>query len=145
MATRKLIVPVIADTSQCKRGLSESSAEASRFGERIKASTGHLGTFTTEMSRSGRGALAGSGLFQGLGRSVAFASSAFLGGAGLVAAVKSSFSAAETFNAQLKATDQAVKATGGSVAAYRSSLNGLSTAGAKLGSLPRSVAESASS
>jgi hypothetical protein len=47
-----------------------------------------------QMDRAGRGALAASGIFGGLGRSLAFASSSFLGGAGLIFALRSFVSAA---------------------------------------------------
>lgn len=58
-----------------------------------------------DVSRAGRGALAGAGAFSSLGRSVAFASSWFLGGVGFVAGVKQSISAASDLDEQLQRTD----------------------------------------
>lgn len=64
MATRKLIVEVIGDSSSLERSFRRSSAAA--------------GHFDRDLGRATRGALAGSGVFRSLGRSIAFASGGFL-------------------------------------------------------------------
>src|SRR4051794_30497986 len=55
-----------------------------RMSQNVQQSARHS---RTELEGMGRGALAASGMVGGLGRSVAFASGAFLGGAGLAYAV----------------------------------------------------------
>src|SRR5438045_1107533 len=71
-----------------------------------------LGRAEQSIGRASRGALAGSGVLRGLGRSVAFASTAFLGGAGLVYALRSvagSLVTSERLHAQARA---AIRSTG---------------------------------
>ncbi len=87
----ELIVRVIGDTSQLEKGF-----------KRAQKATGNL---EKDLGRSSRGAIAGSLAFKGLGRSVAFASGAFLGGAGLAAALKSSIDAASNLNEQISKTN----------------------------------------
>lgn len=65
-----------------------------------------------EISRFGRGALVGTGALGGLGRAAAFASTSFIGGAGIVFALKSTISAAMESQAVLAQTEQAVKRSG---------------------------------
>jgi hypothetical protein len=83
-----------------------SSSQALRALERLRSAeesnaraSGHSSlAFQREersIARLGRGALAGSGLMRGLGRSVAYASSFFLGGFGLVYALEAGVKAAE--------------------------------------------------
>jgi hypothetical protein len=69
-------------------------AEAELAGE-SRRTTAALQQEERSIGRLARGALAGSGAMRGLGRSVAFASVTFLGGAGLVHAVRESIRAAE--------------------------------------------------
>lgn len=64
------------------------------------------------LGRLVRGSVAGSGVLRGLGRSVAFASSTFLGGFGLVYAVESTIRKAGELQAQLALTQHAVALTG---------------------------------
>src|SRR5205823_3074282 len=77
---------VVTSGSQTKlsSGMAVSSAEARR------AAATYAQT-EREVSKLGRGALAGSGIFRGLGRSVAFASTGFLGAYGLTAAISGAF------------------------------------------------------
>src|SRR3954447_4890087 len=74
-----------ADTSQFDRGIESAQ---SRFHHNVTQ-------IEHDADRMGRGVLAGSGAFEHLGRSIAFASTAFLGGAGLTAVFRSSIEAAE--------------------------------------------------
>lgn len=99
MAERVLTVKILGDASSLQRALSQSSRGAKKA--------------EADLSRTFRGVISGSGAFSGLGRSVAFASSAFLGGAGFAAAIKGGFD--EMIKAQ-KATAQTeavLKSTGG--------------------------------
>lgn len=83
-----------AESNQAKRATialrdaEESSARAAR-----QAGAAYERQERT-LSRLSRGGLAGSGIFRGLGRSIAFASGAFLGGTGLVYGIRKSIEAA---------------------------------------------------
>jgi hypothetical protein len=88
---RNLEVRILGDADPLKRSLAGASRNVRDF-------EGHVG-------KAGRGALSASGAFRSLGRSVAFASSSFLGGAGLVFALKQSVGAASDLHEQLNKTD----------------------------------------
>jgi hypothetical protein len=88
---RKLVVEIIGDASSLERTYKSAAVGTQRFGQSIEKAT--------------RGALVGSGAFRSLGRSVAFASSAFLGGVGFVAVIKSSVEAASNLEEQLGKSD----------------------------------------
>jgi hypothetical protein len=79
-----------------------SSGHASRqmglFSRRSSETGQHAG-------RLGRGVIAGSGAFRGLGRSVAFASSYFLGGAGIVYGLRAAVGAASDLEEQVSKTN----------------------------------------
>lgn len=60
--------------------------------------------FNRSIGQASRGAIAGTLAFRGLGRSVAFASAAFLGGAGLTAAIRGSITAATNLQEQTTKT-----------------------------------------
>jgi hypothetical protein len=62
--SKKVIVEVVADVAKYERGLRRAAGDTHKF-ER-------------EVSRMSRGAAAGSGIFSGLGKSIAFASGGFL-------------------------------------------------------------------
>ena len=53
------------------------------------------------IGQSGRGVLQGTGLFRGFGRSVAYASAAFIGGAGLTFAIRASITAASDLHEEM--------------------------------------------
>ncbi len=72
---------------QVRRAEQELANEARR-------STAAIQQEERAVGRLARGAVAGSGVMHGLGRSVAFASTSFLGGAGLVYAIRTSIKAA---------------------------------------------------
>lgn len=87
MARRRIEIEVLVDPALAQKGFRQTGAAAKLFGKNVE--------------QAGRGALTASVGFKGLGRSVAFASGAFLGGAGFIAAVKSSVNAASNLNEQL--------------------------------------------
>jgi hypothetical protein len=66
-----------------------------------------------DIGKLSRGALAGSGIFRGLGRSVAFASAGFLGGYGLTAAVSGALGELEKAQKVGTQTNTVLKSTGG--------------------------------
>jgi len=90
------------------------------YGELSRAEMGLRGSASRmqgEVSRLERGAIAGSGAFRGLGRSIAFASTAFIGAAGFTQLVRSSITASndlegasKTLNAQITAGGESSKA-----------------------------------
>lgn len=96
--SRKLIVEVIGDTSNLERSFKRAGRQTDLFGRRMNQTT--------------RGVLVGTGAMRGLGRSVAFASGAFLGAAGLGAAAKLAFD--EMLEGEAVAADTAatLKSTG---------------------------------
>src|SRR6185369_8431023 len=63
------------------------------------------GLANREFGKSVRGAVAGSGVFRGLGRSLTYASGAFLGGYGLLFGLESAVGAAEDLDRQIDRTD----------------------------------------
>lgn len=91
MASRVVIVEMVGDTRQLERAYRKAAGDTKKL-ER-------------SMTQSFRGVLAGSGAFRSVGRQIAFASSAFLGGAGLVATMKASVDAASSLNEQISKTN----------------------------------------
>jgi hypothetical protein len=76
------------------RKLSAAQREQAATSRTVAAESGRaaagMRTLDRDVGKASRGALAGSGVFRGLGRSVAFASTSFLGAYGLLAAVRGS-------------------------------------------------------
>ena len=77
---------------QTSEALGKVKAEAASASTALGHHSKALASGEREMSRFTRGAVAGSGAMHSLGRSVAFASLAFIGSAGLVSVLKSSVS-----------------------------------------------------
>lgn len=101
-----------AESAQAKRAtiqLKDAEEAATRAATTNTRATDKQGR---ELDRLGRGALAGSGLFRGFGRSIAFASSTFLGGAGLTYAIRSSLDAFRESETVLARVQNAVKRAG---------------------------------
>jgi hypothetical protein len=95
-------VKLTADTSQFNRELAGAQRTFSRTTDGFHRQSRVL---DAEVSRLGRGAIAGSGAFSHLGRSIAFASGSFLGAAGFVGAVKQSINAASDLHEQINKVD----------------------------------------
>lgn len=93
LGSRRLVVEIVGDARSLERSLATSSLAAGAFGGKLSASAKDARLWNSEVVRAGRGAIAASVGFSGLGRSVAFASAAFIGTAGLSTAIKSSVSA----------------------------------------------------
>lgn len=70
------------------------------------------------LSRLSRGAVAGSGIFKGLGRSIAFASSGFLGGAGFVYGARRALNAASDLHEQTTKTEAVFRAASKQVISF---------------------------
>lgn len=88
---RRLIVEIVGDSRALEASYRRSVKSTQVFGR--------------EIGRAGRGAIAASGAFRSLGRSVAFASSAFLGGAGLIAVTRAAVDAASNLVEQQNKAD----------------------------------------
>ncbi len=84
---RKLIVEIVGDSRSYERALGRSAKATNTFGKNLE--------------RTVRGGAVATVGFRGLGRSVAFASAAFLGGAGLTKAITSSISEASDLNEEI--------------------------------------------
>jgi hypothetical protein len=109
-------VAAAEETSAAIRGVGETSAVTN-------AETGKLE----------RGILAGSGAFRGLGRSVAYASGAFLAAAGLTDAFKGAFDESEKLEKAQRSLDAAIAHTGGNVAKLRPQYDATAKAAAQYG------------
>lgn len=102
------------------RSLTDANVKTAASSDAASAAVRREGT---EIERLGRGALVGSGLVRGLGRAAAFSSTAFLGGAGLVYAVKTFTKAAEEHQAVEAQLAAALRAQGINYAAYRGQID----------------------
>lgn len=91
--------------------------------ERVVRSSGRLGggfrTAERDLGRFGRGALVGTGLLHGLGRAAAFASTTFIGGAGLVYALRQTLQETKEQQVALAQARNAVEAAGLSWGDYK--------------------------
>lgn len=102
------------DTPQLKTDLSESERVVRSSGNQMANDLQQSGRRArTELDGIGRGALGASGLLQGLGRTVAFASASFIGGYGLAYAVKAAFDEMETGRRVTAQTNAVITSTGG--------------------------------
>jgi len=90
----------LAERSARQLGLSYDYA-----GGQARRAAGGFSLFGREVTGAERGALAGSGAFSHLGRSLAFASGAFLGAAGFTTVVKDSIKEAVNLQAEIHRTD----------------------------------------
>lgn len=110
---RKLVVEIVGDATAFERSLRGASRATN--------------TFSRDFSKAERGVLAGSGVFRGLGRSLAFASGGFLafgGGAAIVRKVIDAAQEAQVVNRQL-ATQ--LKADGKDIADWREQIDKAAT------------------
>lgn len=116
---RRISVEIVGDSSSLERSFRRSSRAANGFNR--------------DLNRSFRGAIAGSGAFRTLGRSVAFASSAFLGGVGISAAIRASIGAQQE---QVKTTRQLAaqfRASGVQLRNYKDRIDDAAQSFVKLG------------
>jgi hypothetical protein len=96
---KNLLVKIEGDATSLERAFDKSTAHAKKF--------------DNDLGKIGRGAVGGSGIFRGLGRSLAFASTAFLGGFGLVAAIRASVGEFSNMEQAAAQTNAVIKSTGG--------------------------------
>jgi hypothetical protein len=108
----KALATTGAESAQTKRAtiaLRDAEEAARRSADRT---TREYQEQERALGRLSRGALAGSGVFRNLGRSIAFASGSFLGGAGFIFAIRSVLSASKESELVLGQTKVALEATG---------------------------------
>jgi hypothetical protein len=91
VADRTLTVKIIGDDKSLLNAFTRSSRASRQFGQSVE--------------RASRGAAVATVGFRGLGRSIAFASGAFLGGAGFVAGVRRALDAASDLEEQTNKTN----------------------------------------
>lgn len=91
-----------------KTTLSSTAGMSSGF----RRASGDVNRFGRQLDRTSRGILAGSGAMRSLTRSLAFASTAFLGGAGLGAALRYTIGQAGSFESELNTLQAVTRATG---------------------------------
>ena len=105
---RSLVVNIVGDSTSLDRALKKSQKSVDTFGRNV--------------NRSSRGAVAASGAFSSMGRSIAFASGSFLGAAGAIAVMKSSVSAAIDLEQQIGKTNIVFAESGKEVEAWSKTL-----------------------
>lgn len=93
-----------AESRQAKQATLAYRSEMRSLEQQTERTDRELVQTSRHLDRLGRGALAGSGAFRGLGRSLAFASSSFLGGAGIVYAFRATIGAASDLHEQTTKT-----------------------------------------
>jgi hypothetical protein len=102
---RKISVEIVGNAASLERSFNRAGASGKRF-ER-------------DIGRFGRGGVAASGAFRGLGRSVAFASASFIGGVGIVSALRTSVDAAKDAQVAQASLRTQLRASGISYKAHR--------------------------
>ena len=116
---RRISVEIVGDASQLERTFGKASASAS--------------VFQHDINKASRGALAGSGAFHSLGRSIAFASGGFLAFASASQAIRSSLDAAETSEKALRSLGAQARASGINVGDVFEKIGKLASPALKLG------------
>ncbi|TMQ03784.1 MAG: hypothetical protein E6J91_45785 [Deltaproteobacteria bacterium] len=116
---RKLVVEVVGDASSFERSLKSANRSAQ--------------TFSKEMGRVGRGAAAGSGVFRGLGRSIAFASGGFLAFASAGHFLRESVDAARDAAVSQRSLAAQMKTSGAAFGDFRDRIEEAANGYAKLG------------
>ena len=127
---RTISVEIVGDATSLERSFARASASARSFNRSISSSSTAGATGYARLSRSAnvaerdigkatRGALAGSGVFRGLGRSLAFASGGFLAFSSAFAVISKSVDAARQLAVTQRKDVAALKAVGKSWSDYR--------------------------
>jgi len=97
------------------QGAEKAGSEAAQAGRRFTLFGRQVNTAEHQLGAFGRGGIAASGAFSHLGRSIAFASGAFLGGVGLVSVLKSGVSEASNLHEQVNKVNVVFKESAGVV------------------------------
>lgn len=116
---RKLVVEIIGDASSLEKSYKRAAKDTTHFGR--------------EIGRASRGAAAGSGVFRGLGRSIAFASGGFLAFASATHFLTESIGAARDAAVSQRSLAAQMKASGESFQAHRDQVEKVSLSYGKFG------------
>ena len=119
MARRTISVEILGDYSSLQKS--------------FKGASGSAKTFDRDLGKSARGAIAAAVSFRGLGRSIAFASSYFLGGAGIVYALRKGVEGAESLEKAQRSLAVVVDKNGGSFRQQLPIINAWAAAQARFG------------
>lgn len=123
---RHVSIDIVADSASVERAFKRASVSASGFSRSTNI-------VEKDFSRMSRGILSGSGVFQHLGRSLAFASGGFLAFGTASEAIRTSIDAAETSEKALKSLGAQAKASGASVKTVFADIGKLTGQGLQLG------------
>jgi hypothetical protein len=116
---RKLIVEIIGDASSLERTFKGASVASQKFSH--------------ELSATVRGSVSATGVFKGLGRSLAFAGGGYIAAASVTEFIKSSVDAARDAGVAQRSLAAQMKASGQSFATSREAIDKASTSLAKFG------------
>ncbi|MDQ5821222.1 MAG: M23 family metallopeptidase, partial [Actinomycetota bacterium] len=94
-----------SDEHDAVRGADRTGDSLDRLERRAKSTGQQFTFFDRDVKQASRGAVAGSGAFQSLGRSIAFASAAFLSAAGFTAIVKDAIEVAKSLGKETRKTE----------------------------------------
>ncbi len=108
-SSRELIVKIIGDSSSLEKTFRKTSADATKFDK--------------SLGKSVRGAVAGTGAFKSLGRSLAFASGGFIAGASITGLLRQSIDQAQQAAVAQKQLAAQFKASGQNLAVYQDQID----------------------
>lgn len=117
--TRKISVEIVGDSASLERSFARSGESAKKFDK--------------EVSVAARGALAGSEAFKSMGRSLAFASTGFLGFASAAEGIKTSIEAAQKAEVTQRQLAATIKAAGSSLDLWKGQVDRAGLSLAKFG------------
>jgi hypothetical protein len=106
--------------------LGRTETQMNRTGHAAQRAGHNFDGAQRSFSRMTRGAIAGSGVFQALGRTMAFASAGFIGTTGFVYGAKAAVSAASDLEEQVNKTKEVFQGSSGAVIAFSKNALGLS-------------------
>src|SRR5690348_15764374 len=122
----KVSIEIVGNYSSAVRAFEKTSQAAQRFSLSSRG-------VERDFSRMTRGVISGSGVFQHLGRSLAFASGGFLAFSTAAEAVRKSLDAAETTEKAFRGLSAQAKAAGVNVRQVSGEISKLESPAAKLG------------
>ena len=117
--SRAIAVEIVGDASSVNRAFRSASVNATKFDR--------------SLGKSVRGAVAGSGVFRGLGRSLAFASGGFLAFEGITGTITAALHGAEDLSKAQEGLNVAVRNTGGNLKVLKARYTEIAKGAAQFG------------
>jgi cell wall-associated NlpC family hydrolase len=124
-AREQLLHGYRAQAQAAERGSAQQAAalqlvqrEERKLGVETAENTRRMNLFGHSIDRSARGAIAGSGAFRSMGRSLVFASTAFLGAAGFTTVIRQSITAASDLHEQVNKSNVVFRDNAGVIRAW---------------------------